>query len=90
MWLEDRWGWQAPRPCLSSRSHMVTRWGHCWVVLSLVIESPRTPGRYFALPIMMRLYLNKSTAAKWNRKYRSKTDLMIEMLQCVEKHAADK
>ena len=77
-------------PCLSSRSHTVTRWGHCWVVLSIVIESPRTPGRYFALPILMRLYLNKKTAAKWNRKYRSKTDLMIEMLECLEKHAGDK
>ena len=22
-------------PCLSSRSHTVTRWGHCWVVLSI-------------------------------------------------------
>ena len=77
-------------PCLSSRRHTVTRWGHCWVVLSIVIESPRTPGRWLALPLLMRLYLNKSAAAKWNRKYRSKTDLMIEMLQCLEKHAADK
>jgi len=77
-------------PCLSSRSHTVTRWGHCWVVLSIVIESPRTPGRYFALPILMRLYLNKKTAAKWNRKYRSKTDLMIGMLECLKKHAGDK
>jgi hypothetical protein len=77
-------------PCLSSRSHTVTRWGHCWVVLSIVIESPRTPGRYFALPILMRLYLNKKTAAKWNRKYRSKNDLMIEMLERLEKHAGDK
>jgi hypothetical protein len=77
-------------PCLSSRSHTVTRWGHCWVVLSIVIESPRTPGRYFALPILMKLYLNKKAAAKWNRKYRSKTDLMIEMLTRLEKHAGDK
>ena len=77
-------------PCLSSRRHTVTRWGHCWVVLSIVIESPRTPGRYLALPILMRLYLNTKTASKWNRKYRSKTDLMIEMLECLEKHAGYK
>jgi len=74
-------------PCLSSRSHTVTRWGHCWVVLSILLESPRTPGRYFALPILMRLYLNKQTAAKWNRKYHSKTDLMIEMLEDIDKYA---
>lgn len=77
-------------PCLSSRSHTVTRWGHCWVVLMVVIESPRTPGRYFALPILARLYLNKQAAAKWRRKYRSKTDLLIEMLQRIEGHATGK
>lgn len=77
-------------PCLSSRSQIVTRWGHCWVVLMVVIESPRTPGRYFALPILARLYLNKKAAAKWQRKYRSKTDLLIEMLQRIEGHATGK
>jgi DDE superfamily endonuclease len=77
-------------PCLSSRSHTVTRWGHCWVVLVVVIESPRTPGRYFALPVLARLYLNKQAAAKWRRKYRSKTELMIEMLQRIEGHATGK
>lgn len=77
-------------PCLSSRSHTVTRWGHCWVVLMVVIESPRTPGRYFALPVLARLYLNKKAAAKWRRKYRSKTDLLIEMLQRIEGHATGK
>lgn len=74
-------------PCLSSRKHTVTRWGHCWVVLTVVIESPRTPGHYFALPILARLYLNQKAAAKWRRKYRSKTDLLVEMLQRIEKHA---
>jgi hypothetical protein len=77
-------------PCLSSRSHTVTRWGHCWVVLTVVIESPRTPGRYFALPVLARLYLNHQAAAKWRRTYRSKTDLMIEMLQRIEGHASGK
>jgi hypothetical protein len=72
---------------LSSRGHTVTRWGHCWVVLCVVIESPRTPGRFFALPVLARLYLNKDAAAKWRRKYRSKTDLMIEMLQRLQKHS---
>lgn len=73
-------------PLLSSRSFTVTRWGHCWVVLCVVIESPRTPGRYFALPILARLYLNKKSAAKWRRAYRSKPSLMLEMLQLVHAH----
>ena len=52
----------------------------------VVIESPRTPGRYFALPILARLYLNKKSAAKWRRVYRSKTNLMLEMLGVVHTH----
>ena len=73
-------------PLLSSRSFTVTRWGHCWVVLCLVVESPRTPGRFFALPILARLYLNKSSAARWKRVYRSKTEMMIELLRKLEAH----
>lgn len=76
-------------PLLSSRSFTVTRWGHCWVVLCVVIESPRTAGRYFALPILARLYLNKKSAAKWNRTYRTKPSLMLEMLQRVHAHDSE-
>ena len=73
-------------PMLSSRGFTVTRWGHCWVVLCVVIESPRTPGRYFALPILARLYLNKKSSAKWRRTYRTKPELMLEMLRLVHAH----
>ena len=65
-------------PLLSSRSFTVVRWGHCWVVLCVVIESPRTKGRYFALPILARLYVNKKTSDKWNRVYRTKPEMMLE------------
>lgn len=75
-------------PMLSSRGHAVTRWGHCWVVLCVVIESRWCPGRRFALPVLCRLYLNKASAKKWNRTYRKKTDLMLEMLRLLDRHAA--
>ena len=52
----------------------------------VVIESPRTQDRYFALPILARLYLNNKSAAKWNRAYRTKPSLMLEMLQLVQAH----
>jgi hypothetical protein len=71
-------------PCLSTRQRTVKRWGHCWVVLSVVLRSSRDPAHYFCLPLMMRLYVNEATAKKQGRKYRSKTDLMIEMLQLIE------
>ncbi len=73
-------------PLLSSRGFTVVRWGHCWVVLCVVIESPRTPRRYFTLPILARLYLNKKACQKWNRVSRSKPELMLEMLKLVQAH----
>lgn len=73
-------------PLLSSRGFTVVRWGHCWVVLCVVIPSPRTPGRHFALPVLARLYLSKSSAVKWNRAYRTKPELMLEMLKAIHRH----
>jgi hypothetical protein len=66
-------------PLLSSRGYKVTNWGHCWVVLSVLIEFPFWPGRCFSLPILFRLYLNKKKAKKLRKAYRSKPQLTIEM-----------
>lgn len=75
-------------PLLSSRGHTVTRWGHCWVVLCVVIESRHFPGRQFALPVLCRLYLNQASAAKWQRAYRKKSEWMGEMLELLDRHVA--
>ena len=71
-------------PCLSTRQSTVKRWGHCWVVLSVVLRSSRDSTHYFCLPLMMRLYINEATAKSQRRKCRAKTDLMLEMLQLIE------
>ena len=68
-------------PLLSSRGFKVTNWGHCWVVLSVVVEFPFWPERCFSLPILFRLYLNKKKAKKLRKAYRSKPQLTVEMLQ---------
>ena len=68
-------------PLLSSRGYKVTNWGHCWVVLSVLVEFSFWPGRYFSLPILFRLYLNKKKAKKLCKAYRSKPQLTMEMLQ---------
>jgi hypothetical protein len=68
-------------PLLSSRGFKVTNWGHCWVVLSVLVEFPFWPGRYFSLPILFRLYLNKKKAKKLRKAYRSKPQLTNEMLK---------
>lgn len=75
-------------PMLSSHGFTVTRWGLCWVVLCVNFESRHTPGRFFALPVLFRLYFNKKAARKWSRAYRKKTDLMIDMLEVLQNHIA--
>ncbi|WP_242688223.1 IS701 family transposase [Alienimonas californiensis] len=74
-------------PLLSSRGYTSFAWGHCWVVLGVVVESRHVPGRPFTLPVLCRLYLNKASAKKWQRAYRKKTELMLAMLRIVERHA---
>lgn len=76
--------------CNSSRGHTSFRWGHCWVVLCLLIPSRRDPERKFAIPILMRLYLNQKTNAKIRRKHRKKTELMQEIIHALAKHAGCK
>lgn len=71
---------------LSSRGHAVVRWGHCWVVLCVVVESCWVPGRRFSLPVLARLYLNRDSARRWRRAYRSRNELMLEMLGLLDRH----
>ena len=67
-------------PLLSSRGKAITNWGHSWVVLGVIVRFPLWPERAFCLPILFRLYLNKSAATKHRRVYRSRPELAVEML----------
>lgn len=73
-------------PLLSSRGRAVMNWGHSWVVLGVLIRFPLWPDRVFCLPILFRLYLNKAKARKHRRKYRTRPELAVEMLQILCKH----
>lgn len=73
-------------PQLSSRSYVVTTWGHCWVVLGVIIRFPLWPERPFCLPVLFRLYLNKKRAAKDRRAYRTKPELALAMLRLLCAH----
>jgi len=68
-------------PLLSSRGKAVMNWGHSWVVLGVLIRFPLWPKRAFCLPILFRLYLNEEKAEKHRRKYRTRPELAVEMLQ---------
>ncbi len=72
-------------PLLSSRGHTVTNWGHSWVVLSIILPSRLRPGHYYSLPILFRLYLNRKSAARERRAYRSRPELAVELLALLGK-----
>jgi SRSO17 transposase len=68
-------------PLISSRKLAVLNWGHSWVVLGVLVKLPFRDDRWFCLPILFRLYLNKSAAAKARRVYRTRPELAVEMLR---------
>lgn len=67
-------------PLLSSRGKAITNRGHSWVVLGVIVRFPLWPERAFCLPILFRLYLNKKSAARDRRAYRTRPELLVEML----------
>lgn len=67
-------------PLLSSRQTAVVNWGHSWVVLAVLVRLPFCDKRCFALPILLRLYLNKNAALKAKRAYRTRPQLAVQML----------
>jgi hypothetical protein len=76
--------------CQSSSGFTSFRWGHCWVVLCVLVPSRKDPKRKYAIPVLMRLYFNTKTNAKLRRKHRKKTDLMLEMISLLANHADGK
>jgi hypothetical protein len=70
-----------PDAQLSTRKVKVVRWGHCWVVLAVIVRLPFCPERVFSLPILFRLYLNHNAAKRWHRAHKTRPQLAVEMLQ---------
>jgi len=70
-------------PKLSTRKTALVNWGHSWVVLAVIVRFPFCERRCFSLPILFRLYLNTSAAAKARRVYRSRPQLAVQMLHAL-------
>lgn len=68
-------------PLASSRKLAVTSWGHSWVVLAVRVELPCIPGRFFSLPVLFRLYLNRKASARSRRVHKSRPELGVELLE---------
>ena len=63
----------------STRRQRVFCFGHCWVVLAILLPVPFSR-RAWALPLLFRLYRNKKECAEKNEPYRKKTELAREMI----------
>ena len=63
----------------STRRHLVFRFGHCWVVLAVLLPVPFSH-RAWALPVLFRLYRNKKECTKKKQPYRKKTELARELV----------
>ena len=80
-------------PLASGRKKAVMGYGHSRVVLGILVAFPpvfsakEAPGRVFCLPILSRLYLNKTGAAKHRRAYCSRPELAAELLNILCQHA---
>lgn len=68
-------------PLLSTRRTSVKNWGHCWVILGVILKLPFCGDRWFCLPILFRLYVPKKTAKKKGLPYHTKPELAVQMLR---------
>lgn len=73
-------------PLLSTRKTAITNWGHCWVVLGVILKLPFCGDRWFCLPVLFRLYVPKKTADKKGLPYYTKPQLAVQMLDLLCRH----
>lgn len=66
-------------PVRSTRAYRVFCFGHCWVVLAVAVRVPFSR-RWWALPVLFRLYRTKKTCTAKRQAYRTKTELAHELL----------
>lgn len=73
-------------PVRSTKQFRVFCFGHVWVVAAVVVNVPFSP-RKWALPVLLRLYRNKSECERRGHRYRKKTELGREMVDLIAQWA---
>jgi hypothetical protein len=66
-------------PVRSTKFCRIFTFGHCWVVLAVVVRLPFST-RAWALPVLFRLYRNLKECERKREPYKKKTELAREML----------
>jgi hypothetical protein len=70
-------------PLISSRGRSLVNWGHSWVILSVLVRLPLLPNRWFALPVLFRLYRSRQTVAREGGPDRTRPQLAVALLRLV-------
>lgn len=73
----------------STRRRRVFCFGHCWVVLSVLVRVPFSR-RTWALPVLFRLYRNLKECAKHDATYTKKTESARQMIDVVVSWVGDR
>lgn len=73
----------------STKFCRVFTFGHCWVVLAVVVRLPFST-RTWALPVLFRLYRNLKECEKKREPYKKKTELAREMLDVLRGWAGER
>lgn len=63
----------------STRRWRIFSFGHCWLVLSVVLKVPFS-SRPWAVPFLFRLYRNRQECSTHHAEYRKKTEMARELL----------
>ena len=63
----------------STHSHMVFKWGHCWVVLAVLVKFPFSRRRW-ALPLLMALYRPEELDRAENRRHKTPPELARQLI----------
>jgi hypothetical protein len=71
----------------STRRHKTFTFGHCWVVLAVLVRVPFS-ARTWALPVLLRLHRNAKECAMNDDTHAKKTESAREMLDVFVKWAA--
>ena len=74
-------------PLTSTRSRAQFQFGHCWVVLAIVVQLPFDL-RPRALPVLFRLNVPVRMAKKWGIPHKKKTEQARELLTLLASHFA--
>jgi hypothetical protein len=76
-------------PVRSTHTYMAFRWGHKWVVLTVLVSVPWATRRW-ALPLLVALYRTKEENLKCGRRHKTPAQLLGQMVRILKRWFPDR